>query len=161
MHHNNDQIAGHPIYRRECLARLPTSIHTTILAHMVEDLEKAASYAGSPVEWPTASLKGNKDHSSLVASSSEPRELGKEPATGSALEISIKDADVTLAFMLEHDAKVPPITPDQERALSRKIFLRVFSLTWVVCLVLYTDKATLSYSVRLIVVFEDCKGQLY
>lgn len=65
---------------------------------------------------------------------------------GRALQISIKDADVTLAFMREHDARVPPITPAEERRLSRKVFLRVFALTWVICLVCYTDKATLSLS---------------
>lgn len=120
------------------------------MTSMAEDLEKAAPYASSPaVEKPIASLAEEaglgKDDPSLGASiGREPHELGKGPATGGALEISIKDADVTLAFMLEYDAKVPPITPEQERALSRKIFLRVFALTWIVCLVLYTDKATLS-----------------
>lgn len=74
---------------------------------MVDDLEKAVSYADTPVGKPTASLKGGKDDPSLVQASSndEPHELGKRQAGDGKLEISIKEADVALALILEHDRR--------------------------------------------------------
>lgn len=122
-----------------------TNLPATVARHMPLDLEKTAPGV-DPLEH---TAKGYAENGSVRSSgrTSAPNVLGK--TTTGHLEISIKDADVTLAFMREHGASVPPITPEQERKLSRKVFLRVYFLTWIICLVLYTDKATLSYSVRL------------
>lgn len=60
--------------------------------------------------------------------------------------VQAKYADVTLSFMHQHDADVPIITPAQEKRLSRKVFLRVLGLTFLINLIMYMDKATLSYS---------------
>lgn len=58
----------------------------------------------------------------------------------------IRDADQTLQFMHLHDAEVPEINPEQERKLSRKVMYRVLGLTFLVNMIMYMDKATLSYS---------------
>lgn len=60
--------------------------------------------------------------------------------------VNAKFADVTLAFMQDHDAYVAPITPAQEKRLSRKVLFRVLGLTFLINLIMYMDKATLSYS---------------
>ena len=60
--------------------------------------------------------------------------------------ISSRDADVTLAFMAKHDADVPEITPAEEKRLSRKLVGIVVFLTSMTNLLLYSDKATLSYA---------------
>ena len=56
------------------------------------------------------------------------------------------DADATFAYMEEHDADVPPITPAQEKRLRRKVAWIVVTLTGVIDFLLYSDKATLSYA---------------
>lgn len=60
--------------------------------------------------------------------------------------VNIAEADVTLKFMELHDSQVPEITPEQEKNLSRKVLFRVLGLTFLVNMVMYMDKATLSYS---------------
>lgn len=64
----------------------------------------------------------------------------------SAKLISIEDADVTLAFMREHDPQVAEITPEQEKKLRRKVIWYVLGITFLVNMIMYMDKATLSYS---------------
>lgn len=60
--------------------------------------------------------------------------------------VSSRDADTTLKFLEEHDSQVAPITPEQERKLSRKVTWVIVSLTAFINLILYADKATASYA---------------
>lgn len=62
-------------------------------------------------------------------------------------------ADVTLAFMEENDAAVPEITPEQEK-IKEKAFLTIFTFVSAINLLLYMDKATLSYD-SILGFFED------
>lgn len=55
-------------------------------------------------------------------------------------------ADATLAFMKKHDADVPSIEADQERRLKSKVYWIILLWTSIICLLLYMDKATLSYA---------------
>ncbi|ODV65756.1 MFS general substrate transporter [Hyphopichia burtonii NRRL Y-1933] len=45
-----------------------------------------------------------------------------------------------------HDKEVPEITPEQEKKLRNKVFLRILGFTFVINLIMYMDKATFSYS---------------
>ncbi|KAH3679106.1 hypothetical protein WICPIJ_008714 [Wickerhamomyces pijperi] len=60
--------------------------------------------------------------------------------------IQSKDADATLAFQRQYDSEVPEITAEQEKKLSRKVTWYIMALVCWVNLVLYMDKATLSYA---------------
>lgn len=60
--------------------------------------------------------------------------------------INSRDADITLAFLEKYDAEVPEITPEEEKRLSRKVVSIILFLTAFTNLLLYADKATLSYS---------------
>ncbi|CCH44311.1 putative transporter [Wickerhamomyces ciferrii] len=57
-----------------------------------------------------------------------------------------KDADATLKFQEQYDSTVPEITPEQEAKLSRKVTWIIMSLVCLANLLLYMDKATLSYA---------------
>lgn len=70
-------------------------------------------------------------------------------ASGSSIDakvVDIKYADDTLRFMTAHDSQVPEITPEQEKKLSRKVLFRILGMTFLVNMIMYMDKATLSYS---------------
>lgn len=56
------------------------------------------------------------------------------------------NADATLKFMKKYDRDIPTISSTQEAVLSRKVYWIIFFWTFIVCLVLYMDKATLSYA---------------
>lgn len=60
--------------------------------------------------------------------------------------VGSKYADVTLDFMLAHDSTTPEATPQEDKKLSRKLMWRVLGLTMLINLMMYMDKATLSYS---------------
>lgn len=60
--------------------------------------------------------------------------------------ISSRDADATLKFMEENDADVPEITPEEEKKLAKKVITVILLLTATTDLLLYSDKATLSYA---------------
>lgn len=60
--------------------------------------------------------------------------------------VNVKAADETLQFMALHDAETPEISPEQEKKLSRKVLWRVLGITFLVNMLMYMDKATLSYS---------------
>lgn len=60
--------------------------------------------------------------------------------------ISSHDADVTLKFMTENDSSVPEITAEQEKKLAKKVVYIILILTSMTNLLLYADKATLSYA---------------
>ncbi|GMG20131.1 unnamed protein product [Ambrosiozyma monospora] len=60
--------------------------------------------------------------------------------------ISSKDADATLKFIETYDSEIPEITEAEERKLSRKVTWIVVSLVAFTNLLLYADKATLSYA---------------
>ncbi|TID30050.1 hypothetical protein CANINC_001336 [Pichia inconspicua] len=63
-----------------------------------------------------------------------------------AKRITSRDADITLAFLEKFNAEIPEITPEQEKKLSRKLVFIILSLTAITNLLLYADKATLSYT---------------
>lgn len=65
--------------------------------------------------------------------------------TSSVLEVSLEDADDTLRFMQEHDPEVPEISSEQDKRLSRKVMLHVLGQTFLINMIMYMDKATLSY----------------
>lgn len=60
--------------------------------------------------------------------------------------VTSKDADATLEFLEKYDAEVPEITPEQERKLSRKVVTIILLLTSLTNLLLYADKAAMSYA---------------
>lgn len=62
------------------------------------------------------------------------------------LVVTSRDADATLQFLEQYDAEVPEITPEQEKKLSRKVVTIIICLTSFTNLLLYADKATLSYA---------------
>ncbi|CCH44612.1 putative membrane protein [Wickerhamomyces ciferrii] len=61
-------------------------------------------------------------------------------------KITSKDADATLKFQEEYDSQVPEITPQQEAKLSRKVCWFIISFAALVDLLVYMDKAVLSYA---------------
>lgn len=69
-----------------------------------------------------------------------------QKTTTAEKHITSRDADVTLAFMAKHDADVPEITPEEEKKLGRKLVAIILFLTATTNLLLYSDKATLSYA---------------
>ena len=60
--------------------------------------------------------------------------------------VAISNADETLHFMREYDSQIPEITPAQDKKLFRKVLFRVLGMTFLVNMIMYMDKATLSYS---------------
>nr|QFR37046.1 MFS transporter [Cyberlindnera americana] len=60
--------------------------------------------------------------------------------------VNSRDADVTLEFQQQFDAQTPEITEEQEKKLSLKVRLFIVSFAFLVNLLLYMDKATLSYA---------------
>lgn len=60
--------------------------------------------------------------------------------------ISASDADITLKFMEMYDTETPEITPAEEKKLSRKVIFIIMLLTTMTDMLLYADKATLSYA---------------
>ncbi|ESW97903.1 hypothetical protein KL918_003286 [Ogataea parapolymorpha] len=64
----------------------------------------------------------------------------------SHLVAKIKNADVTLKFMEEHDAMVGELSPDQEKALYRKLLRRVLVIVFVINLLMFFDKNAMSFS---------------
>ncbi|SCU77320.1 LAMI_0A00694g1_1 [Lachancea mirantina] len=82
-----------------------------------------------------------RHHIVSVASPAEIQEAGDGYKV-----IKSRDADVTLKFLQENDHLVEPITPEQERKLSRKVMWIIVSLTAFIDMVLYADKAVMSYA---------------
>ncbi|SCU80230.1 LAFA_0B08262g1_1 [Lachancea sp. 'fantastica'] len=68
--------------------------------------------------------------------------------------VTSRDADVTLQFLRENDHLVEPITPEEERKLSRKTMWIVVGLTALINLLLYADKAVMSFA-AIFTFFED------
>ena len=60
--------------------------------------------------------------------------------------VSARDADATLGFMEKYDAETPEITEAEEKKLSRKVICIIIILTTMTDMLLYADKATLSYA---------------
>jgi MFS family permease len=69
-----------------------------------------------------------------------------EKTTTTPKHISSRDADITLAFLEKYNAEVPEITPEEEKKLSKKVVTIILLLTSMTNLLLYADKATLSYA---------------
>lgn len=76
----------------------------------------------------------------------ESKALPSDASIESKVLVDIHEADVTLDFMRIHDLEVPEITPEQEKKLARKVIWYVLGITFLVNMVMYMDKATLSYS---------------
>ncbi|KAL7664532.1 Major facilitator superfamily (MFS) profile domain-containing protein [[Candida] zeylanoides] len=60
--------------------------------------------------------------------------------------VSAKYADIAVGFMQVHDSEVPDISSEQDRALTKKVLWRVLGLTFLINMIMYMDKATLSYT---------------
>lgn len=60
--------------------------------------------------------------------------------------LDTKYADVAIEFMRVNDAQTPIITHEQDKKLSTKVIWRVLGLTFLINMIMYMDKATLSYS---------------
>ncbi|KAE8150741.1 major facilitator superfamily domain-containing protein [Aspergillus avenaceus] len=67
-------------------------------------------------------------------------------STRKSKTVEEKYADVTLRIIEEHGADVPPLTPEQEKALRRKLYWRIMGLLSVINIVLFIDKSTLGYA---------------
>lgn len=85
----------------------------------------------------------NNDTLGQIVSQADPQDLEHEK--GFKI-IKSRDADVTLKFLEENDHLVEPITPEQERKLSRKVMWIVVSMTAFIDMILYADKAVMSYA---------------
>lgn len=64
----------------------------------------------------------------------------------SSKHVAAHDADITLKFMEKYDFETPEITPAEEKKLTKKVIFIILSLTAVTDMLLYADKATLSYA---------------
>lgn len=60
--------------------------------------------------------------------------------------VKTKYADLAVDFMHTHDVQTPEITPEQDKKLNKKLLFRVLGLTFLINMIMYMDKATLSYS---------------
>ncbi|CDR37598.1 CYFA0S01e12992g1_1 [Cyberlindnera fabianii] len=88
-------------------------------------------------------------------SSRENGELTEQHNTEAGIKIvNSKDADATLKFQQEYDASVPEATPEQEVRLGRKVRWFIVSFAFLINLILYMDKATLSYA-AILGLYED------
>jgi hypothetical protein len=90
----------------------------------------------------------NEKHEDVSSASTEKgsNNILATKTTGVPLHISSRDADATLAFMEKYDAETPEITPEEEKKLARKVVTIIMFLTAVTDLLIYSDKATLSYA---------------
>ncbi|KAM9873462.1 cysteine transporter (major facilitator superfamily transporter) [Verticillium dahliae] len=66
------------------------------------------------------------------------------PQKGKSVEE--RNADVTLRLLEEHGDKFGPLTPEAEKKLRRKLYLRVMLLLSAVNIMLFVDKSTLGYA---------------
>ncbi|KAG7109419.1 putative transporter PB1C11.03 like protein [Verticillium longisporum] len=66
------------------------------------------------------------------------------PQKGKSVED--RNADVTLRLLEEHGDKFGPLTPEAEKKLRRKLYLRVMLLLSAVNIMLFVDKSTLGYA---------------
>ncbi|OKL59230.1 putative transporter [Talaromyces atroroseus] len=60
--------------------------------------------------------------------------------------LSEKDADVTLRFLEKYEAGAEPLAPAEQKRMLWKLHWRLFALIIIIDLMLYIDKATLSYA---------------
>lgn len=81
-----------------------------------------------------SSIEKNQDSELAIASTQNQR------------IVTSRDADATLAFLEQYDDEVPEITPEQEKKLGKKVVSIILFLTAFTNLLLYADKATLSYA---------------
>ncbi|CEP64007.1 Yct1p LALA0_S10e00122g [Lachancea lanzarotensis] len=77
-------------------------------------------------------------------------------ATSNAGEVIVPSrlADATLHFMEQHDSETPRIEENEEKRLKRKLFFFIYCLVFAINLLLYMDKAILSYD-AILGFFED------
>lgn len=68
--------------------------------------------------------------------------------------VKLKDADVTLSFMNQYDSDIREITLQEEKELSTKIKWVIVPIAFLVNLLLFMDKATLSYA-SILGLFDD------
>lgn len=70
-----------------------------------------------------------------------------------------KNADVTLRLLEEHGDKFGELTPEAEKKLRRKLYLRIMLLLSAINIMLFVDKSTLGYSAILGLFEETGIGQ--
>ncbi|KAK7421714.1 hypothetical protein QQZ08_009802 [Neonectria magnoliae] len=68
------------------------------------------------------------------------------PTGGKGKTVEEKYADVTLRLIEEHGDKFPPLTPETERKLRRKLYWRLMTLLSAINIMLFIDKSTLGYA---------------
>ncbi|KKA21767.1 allantoate permease of the major facilitator superfamily [Rasamsonia emersonii CBS 393.64] len=85
-----------------------------------------------------------------VASSPPP----SPPDIAEGKTVSERYADVTLGFVKQYAHTVEPLTPEKEARLLRKLYLSIMTLLLILNLMLFVDKATLSYA-SLLGIFDD------
>ncbi|EEY18165.1 cysteine transporter [Verticillium alfalfae VaMs.102] len=74
-----------------------------------------------------------------------PKETAQtHPQKGKSVEE--RNADVTLRLLEEHGDKFGPLTPEAEKKLRRKLYLRVMLLLSAINIMLFVDKSTLGYA---------------
>lgn len=69
-------------------------------------------------------------------------------------EIKERDADEVLHFIGQYDGQVEELTPQQDKKFRRKNFAFIVSMTMLVTLVLFIDKATIGYT-TILGIYED------
>ncbi|GJD03035.1 major facilitator superfamily transporter [Colletotrichum higginsianum] len=60
--------------------------------------------------------------------------------------VTEKNADVTLRLLEQHGDDFGPLTPEMEKKIRRKLYLRVMTLLSAINIMLFVDKSTLGYA---------------
>ncbi|BDD60290.1 hypothetical protein MAP00_005429 [Monascus purpureus] len=76
------------------------------------------------------------------------------PVLAEGKVVSDKQADVTLKFLEQHDHEFGLITPEKEKKLKWKLYIYILAILIITDLMLFVDKATLSYG-SLLGIFES------
>ncbi|KFZ09125.1 hypothetical protein V502_08931 [Pseudogymnoascus sp. VKM F-4520 (FW-2644)] len=67
------------------------------------------------------------------------------PHLGASRSVAARLADTQVAFIEKHKHSISEFTPDKEKKLRRKLYLTLVPLVMFINLMLFTDKASLSY----------------
>ncbi|KXH50117.1 major facilitator superfamily transporter [Colletotrichum nymphaeae SA-01] len=70
----------------------------------------------------------------------------KVTSTSKGKTVSEKNADVTLRLLEQHGDEFGPLTPEMEKKIRRKLYLRVMTLLSAINIMLFVDKSTLGYA---------------
>ncbi|SCU92229.1 LADA_0F15280g1_1 [Lachancea dasiensis] len=86
----------------------------------------------------------NFDKNTTLGTSEAKRSISE--ATAEYKIIASRDADATLEFLGKHGSQVVLISPERERKLSRKVIWFILPLTMLIDMILYSDKAAMSFA---------------